>query len=90
MTPNSLTSSAYALNFVSDGSGQRPWRNFSAPPQDDHAALTPDSDIAEATHLFDIDGLLKIVRLIEEIKKDGRLESAVEGQIDRGDTPCAC
>lgn len=54
---------------------------------DRQSALTSDSTTSETEKLLDIDGLLEIARLMEAVKKDGRLKSGGKKREGRSDTP---
>jgi hypothetical protein len=60
---------------LSNGNVQWPLRRFTPHALGEQHVPAPPSQPNETEQLLDLDGLLKIVRLIQEIKKDGRLKS---------------
>ena len=71
--------------FVSVTNVRRSLNGFMAAYQDDQAAITPKPNIDGTEQLLDIDELLEIERLIEKIKKDGRLNSEGEVRLKHAD-----
>ena len=62
------------------GAIRRPSRNFIDSSQEVPSAPKPGPNSDGTEDLLDLDGLLEIARLIEEIKKDGRLSSEDDSQ----------
>lgn len=71
---------------LSNGNVQWPLRRFTPHALGEQHVPAPPSQPNETEQLLDLDGLLKIVRLIQEIKKDGRLKSADEQSVESVDT----
>lgn len=64
---------------------QQPPNYFTAPDQNEKGLPAPDPSSGEIERLIDLHGLLEIARLIEEVKKDGRLNSKGSEQHKRAD-----
>lgn len=56
----------------------QPMLSSAEPGPEDQSAVTPGSAVGELERLLDIDGLLKIARLIGKVGKESRLDSRDE------------
>jgi hypothetical protein len=81
-----MNSRAHGLDSAPLGATRHPSRNFIDSSQEVPSAPTPGPNSDGTEDLLDLDGLLEIARLIEEIKKDGRLSSEDDSQGEHAGT----